>query len=279
MAFYIDVYGLPYFRNYEQAKKTHDSIKPIRGKYPEVRPLGKRRAQHKAIVERVENGVKYVACCLYGHEVVKFFADGRIVMSTCRWPTMSTAKFIGRVVYQLEYCGTFTNSELMVRVCDKRYLLDSDGVTINADGTVVAKPCVIHKVNRKNMNAVRKEYKQFIDYVVAMHKLTNGEVEFTTERAAVAAHQTGFRSLKCEQDLDVWVVWAARIMREATVTGYGRIQGTTIWDYIRSCKLSTVKARIAHHIKLNHPEVFERVELPLGEIQKDSNKKYIRSAA
>lgn len=255
MGFHVKISDLRSLRSYEDAKRRHDSIIPIRGKSPELRPLGDRYAYAKTIHESVQDGVSYIACCLYESEVIKFFADGRIVISGCGYNTISTAKFIWKVAQPVLNASTWGRAALWVRLIDdKQYIINNKApITINGDGTVEAEPCVIHKVKRKELNVVRKQYKPFIDYVVTMYKLTGGVVEFTRDYGTRVI-DVPFSTLKNAPDLDTQAAWAAAII----ATSFPRC-------------LRAVRNKINDLIKTAHPEVFERVVLPLGQVKADYN--------
>lgn len=75
---------------YEHYKYLHDSIKPIKGRAEDVRPIGKRRRDH----ERIEMDGDVVACRLYNTQCVRYYPDGRIGLRTDSWATPLTADFI-----------------------------------------------------------------------------------------------------------------------------------------------------------------------------------------
>jgi hypothetical protein len=275
MGFSVTVADLPTLFGYSDAKKHYDGIIPIRNKVPELRPLGDRRAYHKTIVESTENGVSYIGCCLYGSEVVKFFADGRITISTCGHNTVSTAVFIRRVVASVHNSSTFGNAIWICLSRSRQYLINTkNNMTINKDDTVEATPCVVHVIKRKELKEVAKQYKAFTDYTITMHKLTKGEIEHDFEAVEIT-NKSGFASLKANDDLNLFAAWGSRILQESTHSAYRR--GANGWSYVTECKLSTVKTNIKKYIKRNHPEVFERVELPLGEVKADNNYRFVRN--
>lgn len=75
---------------YHEYKALHDSIKPIRGRSEEVRPIGDRRRDH----ERIEMDGDVVACRLYNTQVVRYYPDGTIGLQCGGWDSPLTADFI-----------------------------------------------------------------------------------------------------------------------------------------------------------------------------------------
>jgi len=97
MAFAISTRHLPCLHDYDEAKERYNSVIPIRGKAPDIRPLGKRSAQHMRIEKNNNEHGEYYAATLYSTECVRYYADGRIQVQHGNWPSQSTAAFINRV--------------------------------------------------------------------------------------------------------------------------------------------------------------------------------------
>jgi hypothetical protein len=76
--------------NYNHYKSLYESIKPIRGRAVDVRPLGKRSRDWETI--RMDGDV--VECVLYKTPVVRYYPDGRIGLQCDSWVTTSTAEFM-----------------------------------------------------------------------------------------------------------------------------------------------------------------------------------------
>lgn len=95
--FAISVGDIPHIPNYETAKRLYDGTKPIRGSLDDVRPLGKRRDKHKLITKGTDERGEYYAAKLYRSELVKYYPNGTVLLTTDGWSSMSTAKFIDRV--------------------------------------------------------------------------------------------------------------------------------------------------------------------------------------
>jgi hypothetical protein len=79
---------MPYY--YDRYKAKHDSIKPIRGRATEIRPIGERRKDWMSI----EMDGDVVACRLYNTQVVRYYPDGRIGLRCGGWTTNTTADFM-----------------------------------------------------------------------------------------------------------------------------------------------------------------------------------------
>ena len=74
------------------AESKYNNTKPIRGKeWQDIRPLGKRSAQHMRIVKINDDAY---ACRLYNTDVVTYYRDGRVEVTTGGWDTQSTRAFM-----------------------------------------------------------------------------------------------------------------------------------------------------------------------------------------
>ena len=87
---------LPALINYENAKAHYENAVPIRGRYPEERPLGKNRRYswmqiHKRVRSIEEEGnpvgkfITTYACQLYQTDCVEFFPDESVVLRVNNW--------------------------------------------------------------------------------------------------------------------------------------------------------------------------------------------------
>jgi hypothetical protein len=170
-------------RTYGMAKELYDSIKPIRGRADDVRPLDDRRRTHEVIrklhVRHEETGamVEAYACRLYNTDVVTYFPDESITIDTGGWDTQSTMRFINWVS--------------PVRVTTGKghtWLLDNQGkyhpfhnvIRVDAYNAVInPKPFTRKVVDRQKSAEIRKAIKPFVDFGVAMLKLTDGWIRYS----------------------------------------------------------------------------------------------------
>ena len=76
---------------YVYYKNLYESIKPIRGRAEEVRPIGKRRRDWE-LIEQNEDGA--IACRLYQTQVVVYYPNGIVGIKCNTWATPLTAEFI-----------------------------------------------------------------------------------------------------------------------------------------------------------------------------------------
>lgn len=175
---------LPSIANFDMAKRIYEEVKPIRGRYPEQKPLGKNRRYtwmqiHKRSSSRcVEDNplgefVTSYACQLYQTDCVEFFPDGEIVLRVNQWRGPTTMMFLNYVLK--EYIGEVASEG------SKWYFVNKLGEAFpmpTAHGTEMSikfvdghgfRPTQIkqehkYRVRRKEMNKLRKYYDDFIEY-------------------------------------------------------------------------------------------------------------------
>jgi hypothetical protein len=88
--------GLPSLKTYEQAKAYAESIRPyIKGRAKGSIPLGSVRRYDRSLIKVRPDSI---GLFYYSNEVIRFYPDGRKLLSNCGWPSNSTASFLGDVL-------------------------------------------------------------------------------------------------------------------------------------------------------------------------------------
>ena len=164
--------------SYNHYKNLFNSVKPIRGRANDVRPIGKRRRDWETI--RMNGDV--VECVLYDTPVVRYYPDGKIGLNCAGWITPSTADFM------------HTHSPLLVRKqnnairvsadrYDKKiYPLPERGETVfvlTPDNKYAPEqPIVITKqvIDRAKAKDARAPFMPFIKFVDTFLKMSDGWV-------------------------------------------------------------------------------------------------------
>ena len=173
---YRTVRHVPRCTNYANAKRIHDQITPIRGRTPEIRPLGQRRDADEYWARMDGDVVEFV---LYKTPVIRFHPEGDIEITVANWSTASTHQFIWHVLnlramgragktvidFRPEKVAIDPSSSLLVRMVEGKLK------------PVDAKPLDGYAVNRKAMNKVKAQYKEFIQYVKGFEALRVHDTE------------------------------------------------------------------------------------------------------
>jgi hypothetical protein len=166
------------------AKRIYKEVAPIRGRYPEEKPLGKnRRYTWMQIHQRIRSievegdplgqfATTY-ACKLYSTDCIEFFPDESIILRVNSWRGPTTMMFLNYTLqehigsvqsesgkwYFINKGGeafpmpTGANEEMHIHFVDGHGFRPKD-----------CEPEYKYKVRRKEMNGLRKYYSDFIEY-------------------------------------------------------------------------------------------------------------------
>jgi len=158
-------------------KKWHDNTKPIRGRSPEIRPLGARRDGDKFSIRM--NDADCVELVLYRTPVIKWYSDERVEINCGRWTSAFTCRFIQHIV-PLIYARHSNRQMILEYQQDGMFVkqMMTENQTLVFDyrnGRMVARDSVPQRytmvLNRKKANNVRAQYKELIKYANAMTSL------------------------------------------------------------------------------------------------------------
>jgi hypothetical protein len=176
-------------RNYYQDfKNLYDSIKPIRGRAEDVRPIGQRRRTW----ERIEMDGDVVACRLYDTQVVRYYPDGRIGVRCGGWQSPLTAEFIH--THSPWQCFKRNNKLwVMVPMETEKYMhypIPSSGELQfqlvgnywSPVGDVLIEKRV---VNREKAKQARAPYKPFLNWAKTFLKMSDGWIMHETRKQVI----------------------------------------------------------------------------------------------
>lgn len=166
--------------NYATAKAWYDFVPPIRGRKTDVRPVGKRSAK---LTMRLDGPNEDVVITLYNTDIIRYQKDGKLVINSGGYPTETTHKELRRIaglqVYTYQYqtwigCVLDKRSMVMQRLpvpSKQDVVLEVNHIDarypLNLTPTFPKK----HKLNRKKVNAVRRQFKPAIDTMKGIIKL------------------------------------------------------------------------------------------------------------
>lgn len=174
------------FKDYETARKFHDSVKPIRGSNPPLRPVGSnRRYKHCAI----EMEGEVILFKLYGNICMKYYKDGRVMLSSSGWPSYTTARFLDAI---LPVGTVYLSRRKLILATPTRtgrdmpqYVIPNTGwLECKADpdwGSITpinAEVTYNYVADRKALNAVRRAYKNFTEYLKVVGSMSE---EYTSD--------------------------------------------------------------------------------------------------
>jgi len=190
--------GIPSLKNYEQALYHVDTRKPYQknSSYAGQKPWGGNRRYtrsliRKATVDGIEN---VVVCSYYGTDVISYFPDGTIKLSQIHvsvhsgethnylWDSPSTGLIMKAGLGSFQpnpnhyFIDRIARNRSMNYYIDnnKQYHLIREGITILPNGEVEGgTPEYIYTLRKDKMSALRKKYKEFIDYGTLLLKFNN----------------------------------------------------------------------------------------------------------
>jgi hypothetical protein len=198
---------IPALSTFDEVKKHHDSVVPIRGRSKETRPLGKRRNYcHMTIVrntrsvvsddEPVGKFMETYSYQLYSTNCVEWFPNGKVYIKSDGWNSPTTMQFMTYSLAKLGRIDSVRGKWYFVNKQGKNFLMEN-GITLVKEGDeYVAESVVIenrYKANRKALNALRKKYKVFLDYGKTTLSI---EPHLTRLEVAEASHGLSFNNVQ-----------------------------------------------------------------------------------
>jgi hypothetical protein len=211
--------NFPRLENYKQALEHHDSIKPIRGRAVECRPLltcaGGRARSHYAIKKGVINGVDCVSVILYVTPVITYLADGEIWLEDGGYPTNTTHQVMCMVLGRGHAFAVGGRSILALgeNGHDKYFAFPEDAplrLTVTGTQVTVLNPTPMYReyVLRGKMGEVRKRRAKPITYIRNMAKLMEAK---EVDRRSSFSSQGRARELLESSDIADWYEMAKHV--------------------------------------------------------------------
>lgn len=189
--------NVPIVMNYATALGIYEKTKPIRGRSPELRPLGDRRDCDTYSIRKREDDIELV---LYKTPVITFKPDGEVVLFTNGYDTVSTRQFIYRVL-GIRANGVQRHTVLTING-DRLVLGDDEKLRLKRENGnwCALNPTTMYgwKLNRKATANVRAKYADFYKYLkgfVSLRSEVLKESYWFREQACVIVPRDEFASL------------------------------------------------------------------------------------
>lgn len=277
MAFSINTDGLPHFDSYKQAARWEAEVKPIRGRYPECKPIGPRNKTHMTIRRAADGDI---LCRLHHTDVLTFHPDDSVTLYLNGWNSNSTFAFVNAILGWRTRIGT-THGHTTMDGCyideagETHYgtfaIPDSDPVGLTRDANSLhyrihnPLPTYKHLINRKAMNKVRKECAAALTYFDSMLRVraeSNGRITLENHR-----YETwGLDDASIFRCSDIQIL-ATELERGLNVIA-ARDWRTGTYYTTRSHMLTLIDTNLKSAFK---DEVTRRVQNPWGKVMKDPN--------
>lgn len=236
--------------SFASAEAKYESIVPIRGKTGDIRPLGRRSAQHMRIVK--VNDDTY-ACNLYNTNIATFHRDGQVEYRTGGWETTSTANFLSACTPHGWWATKLNNR---VQLHDSRlsmWYVVGEGTTINLNtgeitGYIPPTKQVVDRVATKEKRAPYRPFLDFIKtYMVTLNMpVAQDKENFWDNKRLVGNFFTDFESVPEDRWLDV----LNAMVYQSAWSSYQRTHKQVVADITRQTA------------------VYTTINLPIGSLQK-----------
>jgi len=190
--------------SYAYFEELYASIKPIRGRGTEIRPIGKRRRDWETITRKLQaDGTYSYVARLHNTDVVEYFANGDVVLRVGTWPTVSTAEFMA--TYS-PFAAWKQHNKVWVRVGVSRQQSGRAGLAYPVVGDELrliqtgeheyrtAEPVLINKkvVDRAKAKEARELLKPFMSWAKTFLTLSDGWVMHETCKQALGFSERGY---------------------------------------------------------------------------------------
>jgi hypothetical protein len=295
--------GLVQMHSFAEAKNKFDNTLPIRGRTKECRPLGRNRARSDYEIKKhwrvVEDGclgtyMESYTARLWNTDYVEWFSDGKLFVKTGGYSSPSINAVINYSVAD-SYGDLYSfNGKPYFRTKDgKSYVMTGAGLMLEPTEEISNLPYQArvmqplnpiqeykYRANRKEMNKIRKHYKKFIDYGIAMFSLDSTIPE---ERLQGSWYHYNFTYSKWQNDvirgnrgrvfnmIDEFIdTDNLEIAYKAAIEiSHGFGYGT------RKCTVSEWVNGMTEMLKYRFKDsVFHKESMPIGEAFYDRNAKY-----
>jgi hypothetical protein len=159
--------GLPSLKTYEQAKAYAESIRPyIKGRAKGSIPLGSVRRYDRSLIKVRPDSI---GLFYYSNEVIRFYPDGRKLLSNCGWPSNSTASFLGDVLGHSKFkqaAGKIYYADSNYKLYKLTNHLQETPLILDADNNPTSYEVESKYVlNREAFKIIKLRYEPFVRFV------------------------------------------------------------------------------------------------------------------
>jgi len=172
------------FNNYDTALKHFNTVKPIRGREVELRPLGNNRTYTQCSITH-DPLTDTVSARLYNTECVSIDSSGVITLATDAWITPTTANFI-EACLPSKWGSVYLHRKRLIYKTrgGLEYEIPKDGLFLQASPNweeadlvptqeIVNRKQYEYKADRKVLNKIRKHYAGFLSMVDVMSAMSS----------------------------------------------------------------------------------------------------------
>ena len=254
MSFSLDTRNTKYLPGYAAALRHHDSIKPIRNS--NTRPIAERRKQHFNIRKHGES----IIVRLHRTDIITYTPDNRVTLNMGGYNTISTRAAISAVA---GVDITIANNCSWVQDYDHKHYPYKDNMQLEVYVKDYRAPKIIdpiypvvHHLNKQAMNALRKDYAPFINYLKGFIKLI-GEDGFTEDMFRAInplrwASEHLHYAKGTHEEMHELAMWMAVLARKLTPVPYNPVTRTS--SHRNAVKLKDALAKFDEELIRAHKD-------------------------
>ena len=170
-----------HFNTHKMALAHFNAVKPIRGRTPELKPLGTNRTYTQCKIEH-DPLVDSVSAVLYETPCVTIYPDNTIKLNRGGWISPSTANFMEAVLPSKFGKVRLQRRRMIYKtVKGREFVIPESGLWLQiSDDWQTAEPVLDnaptlyeYKADRKVLNAIRKNIKPFLDATFVMTSMSS----------------------------------------------------------------------------------------------------------
>ena len=175
---YASLHYVSRAKDYTDALRIYNNLKPIRGRAEDIRPIGRRKDVDAYSCRKVNDVIEFV---LYRSPVIKFHPDNTVELNAHRYMTIGTSSFIGYVLGLHRATKTGDNIVICPTVQTKVLLQKNSTLKLrhlpnSNEWEVLDSPTVYgYRVNRTASNKVRARFSEFNKFFTGFLKLRADE--------------------------------------------------------------------------------------------------------
>lgn len=303
---------IPMLENYAQAREHYKAVVPIRGRTVECKPLGaNRRYTWFEITKNVNHYMSedeplgrledsYALRC-GSHNLVEFYANGDIAIRDTAWHSPTIMGFLTHSVRAFGSIESYGNKWYFVNKKQQAYVLADSKSEIRirpvregegSDSVVVYRPInpiQEHKLfaSRKELNRLRKEFKEFTDYARTMLAMDERVTFDTAEMLGMKDRHligSGYWGRNTQENRPVFINQTKKAIANNDLDlmfNLAQAAGVAFGGYAyasknHACTPTGFTKGFTEMLKYEYQEsVFRRDAVPIGVPFRDANQKYV----
>ena len=270
--------NIPRLITYEAASKHYDSVKPIRGRAADIRPLAQRHKDNLTIYR----SASMIKIRLYDTDIITYKVDGSIIINNGGYTTLATHDVMHGVL-GIDIVARHEKSWVRFEQYGWLPLPSKTGTTIRlhekSNTYLTYFTCdepafpIVHRMNRAKANSVRETVKPFQAFLLSLIKLqdTAWGINECIEIVADFRMLRQATEWKTKEELSELLGWMCSQNREEWLKAAMTLMQNRIWTPPHAKKAVDEVLFYMYGNEIFEPHVFES-----GTIIANPNRKFLR---